>query len=702
MATFRTKTFWAIASFAFIGLAWMLLAQTTGFTSMDWPFYGNDQGEMRYADIDQINPANVATLTPAWTFHTTVMNPGTSFESQPIVVNNTLYVTSPHGHVFALDPLSGSQKWMFNPDLPPLSELPVCCGQTNRGIAFGDGKVFVSQLDASLVALDASRGSVAWKVTVDDYKLGWTETMAPAFVNGKVIIGASGGEFQLRGHVTAYDSATGKQLWRFDTIPAPGQPGSETWTGDSWKTGGGTVWTTPAIDAQLGMVYITTSNAAPDLNGSLRAGDNLYTASIVALDVNTGAVKWHFQEVHHDLWDYDATQPAHLFTLNRNGQQIPAIAHANKNGNYFILDRRTGTPVFNVTETSVPTTPDWQHPSPTQPKPATDPLIPQNIEAAIAGKTSAPMFTPPNEQTLLIQPGFEAGPEYAPSAFSPRTGYAYVNSGGYEPWTYRSTPQIFNTIGSTGNGNVPGVQQYGLLNAVDTATGRIVWNIKTPEKLVSSVTVAGDLVFYGEGNGTFNAVDAKSGGKLWSFKSSEAGVGGANGNSAVYVANGREYIVMGFGGNARERGDGQTSPVGDALIAFSLPIGTLTSPTVTATGVKQVPTGAIQNMVDPMAAAPADAAVVTINTHDFIWDPGEFTVKAGQKVAVHIVNTGDTPMNFAMQLPAGPVQLKGAVMPGQDSFFVLTAPGQAGDVKFFNPAVPLRFFGNDGVMHVTP
>ena len=223
----------------------------------------------------------------------------------------------------------------------------------------------------------------------------------------------------------------------------------------------------------------------------------------------------------------------------------------------------------------------------------------------------------------------------------------------------------------------------------------------SPDKLVSAVTVAGDLVFYGEGNGAFNAVDAKSGAKLWSFKSTDAGVGGANGNSAVYVVRGREFVVMGFGGNARERGDGANSPNGDALISFSLP--TNNAPTVVTANPKQVDTGDIpaSNLIPPVTSAPGDATVVTLNTHDFIFEPNQFTVQARQKVAVHILNSGDTSMNFAVQLPNGTFGLASTIMPGTDVFFVFTAPSQPGDYKFFDPISPLRFFGNDGTMHVT-
>ncbi len=335
-----------------------LFAQTT---NLDWPYYSNDLGGMRYVNADQITPTNVSTLTPAWIFHTNVFNDHTSFEGQPLIVGGTVYISSPHDHVFALNGATGALLWTYNPELPTLSKIAICCGPSNRGVAVGKGKVFIGQLDANLVALDAATGKMVWKTEVDKWQDKWTETMAPLYVDGKVIIGASGGEFLRRGHVSAYDADTGKMLWRFYTVPATGEFGNNTWAGDSWKSGGATVWSTPVADTQLGLLYINTGNAAPDENGSLRAGDNLFSDSIIALDLNSGLRKWHFQEVHHDLWDYDAAQPGHLFTLEKNGQQTPAIGHANKNGFYFILDRRDGKPLVDVKETSVPVDHAWQN-----------------------------------------------------------------------------------------------------------------------------------------------------------------------------------------------------------------------------------------------------------------------------------------------------------------------------------------------------
>lgn len=385
---------------------------------------------MRYQNVDQINPANVARLTPAWVFHTGVMNSDRlSFESQPIEVGGTVYVTSGEDHVFALDAASGALKWTYNPQLTSLDSMAICCGVDNRGVAVGGGKVFFGQLNGTLVALDAATGHVLWQTIVASYLQHYTITMAPQYVAGKVLVGTSGGEFKTRGSLSAYDANTGRMLWRFYTVPGPGALGHDTWAGNSWKIGGAPVWDTPTVDTNLGLLYVATGNASPDLNGSRRAGKDLFASSIVALDLNTGTLRWYFQEVHHDLWDYDGPQMTQLYTATVQGQQIPAIGHANKDGNYFMLDRRTGTPIFPVKEVPVPTTPAWQHPWPTQPMPTNDALEPQTVTQPPKGMASGPLFTVPRPQPTLIQPGFETGPEWPAGAFSPRTGYVYLPSG---------------------------------------------------------------------------------------------------------------------------------------------------------------------------------------------------------------------------------------------------------------------------------
>ena len=691
-----------------------IMAQTPANT--DWPYYGNDLGGMRYVNMDQITPANVANLKPAWVFHTGVFNANSSFEDQPIIAGGVMYVTSPHDHVFALDAATGALKWTYNPtDMPPLSNLSISSGQCNRGAAFGSGKVFVARLDANLIAIDAVTGKEAWRATVDRWQDGFTETMAPLFVNGMVIVGTSGGEFLRRGHVTAYDANTGRQLWRFYTVPATGEFGNNTWAGESWRSGGATVWSTPVADPQLGLLYVTTGQPAPDENGSRRAGDNLFSDSIVALNLTTGERVWHFQETHHDLWDYDSVQPAHLFTMMRDGQPVPAIGHANKAGFYYLLDRRNGTPLVDITETPVSTQPAWQNPSPTQPIPATDPLIPHTVEetAATAPYRKGPMFTPPQETPFLMNPGFESGPQWAPSAYSPRTGMTYISAGGYDPWLYHAVEPVISSLGSTGQHALPGlneVETYGLIDAMDTNTGRIAWQIKTPQKTVSGIVVAGNLVYYGEGNGRFNAADAKTGQILWSYKSLEKGFGGANGSAAVYAINGREYVVMPFGGNSPAR-IGGFSPPGDALVAFALPqAGDPAVPNVVTASPIPVDVGAIPdaNLSDGRPAPTPGFRVVDIVSKEINYQPNNFVVMPGERIAVHLIVSGDTPTQgavpsgFAVRLPSGPVGLRGIVKPGGDTYFEFTAPTDPGLYEFFSPNGNQRALGESGFLRVAP
>ena len=299
-----------------------------------WTTYGGNLYNQRYSSLNQINTSNVKNLKGAWTFHTGIASAGTSFESSPVVVNGVMYLTGPHSEVWALNAKTGQQLWAYEPNIANIEALPLCCGQDNRGVAVGDGKVFVGQLDAKLTALDQKTGKVVWSVQVDDPRAGYTETMAPLYYNGQVFMGISGAEYEIRGYVTAYDAATGKQNWCFFTIPGPGEPGHNTWpaNNDSWKYGGGSVWQTPALDPQLGMLYVTVGNPSPDLDGSNRAGNNLYTDSIIALDLKSGQLKWHYQEIHHDIWDYDTASPPILFDRQAGGKQVKGLAEAGKTG----------------------------------------------------------------------------------------------------------------------------------------------------------------------------------------------------------------------------------------------------------------------------------------------------------------------------------------------------------------------------------
>jgi glucose dehydrogenase len=297
-----------------------------------------------------------------------------------------------------------------------------------------------------------------------------------------------------------------------------------------------------------------------------RAGTNLYTVSILALQASTGTLVWYQQESHHDLWDYDATSPTVLFNLNGT----PAIAHQGKTGYTFILDRRTGAPLYPITEVNVPTTPDWQNPWPTQPETSIESMTPHNVLSVPAGYTAAPMWTPPQEQPLVMQPASDGGQEWPPDAYSPRTGYLYQDAR-YLPQVFQTSPT--NVTGGTYPGwgsttdNVPGITPFGAYGAINTATGNIMWEIKTQYPADSGWVVAGDVAFFGESQGLFHAVDAATGNVLWTFNAlTIPGAGGATAGPAAYMVNGREYIVNYFGGNPGE----VYSPLGDAVIAFSL------------------------------------------------------------------------------------------------------------------------------------
>jgi quinohemoprotein ethanol dehydrogenase len=580
----------------------------------DWPNHGKDLANTRFQNLDQINPHNVKNLKVAWVFHTGVLDPLAELEATPIEVDGRLFITDGHDDIFALNAATGKKLWEFDGfnDEAQLAAFFLCCGRNNHGVAFGEGTVFVGRFDDSVVALNAETGKVVWQTTVADFHDKVSINSAPQFVKSGgrelVIISLSGGEYEIRGQVFALDAKTGNTVWHFSTT----QPTS--FAGNSFQTGGAAVWVPPAIDADLGLIYLSVGNAAPDIRGEERAGDNLYAASILAINLFTGNPVWHFQEVHHDIWDYDSAQPAVLFPLEKDGKQYKALGHCSKNGQYYILDRRTGEPIFAVTERPVPPTAAtalFQNPAPTQPYSAVEPLTllsfdqltpeeqPDTAAISAAFGTQvvlSPQYTPPDEILRLIMPGDNGGCEWAPAAYSPRTKYVYYGAR-QEPDVFKThsgntslVPQAVNGdlhLGSQFTNHVPGVKPFGMYGATDTQTGKVVWKIQIPQPAKSGVLVAGDLVFFGEGNGTFDAADARTGAKLFSFNapSNITNAGGAAAGPMAYFVDGREFVVNAFGGNVPDRtitADGDClggalgnpslcdNPVGDAFIAFAL------------------------------------------------------------------------------------------------------------------------------------
>ena len=296
-----------------------------GPQDVNWRYYGNDLANTRYQNVNQITPANVRALRPAWVFHTGVLDPKASLEVSPIVVGGWMYASDGHDNVYALDAATGRKLWAYHPrHMPPLSKIGICCGRDSRGVAYGDGLVLLARLDARLVAISARTGRPQWSVAVADWRHGYSMTMAPQYADGEVIVGVSGGEYGIQGKVAAYDVHTGRLLWQFATT----RPG--TWAGRSWRHGGAPVWGNPTVDPRLGLVYVGTGNASPDFNGQYRAGADHYSSSLVALDLRPGRLRWAFQETHHDMWDYDGPQPPVLFTLDKDGRAYPAVATATR------------------------------------------------------------------------------------------------------------------------------------------------------------------------------------------------------------------------------------------------------------------------------------------------------------------------------------------------------------------------------------
>ena len=488
--------------------------------------------QTRYYPGKQINTSNVGKLHPSWIFQTEVKE---SMETTPIVVNGVMYVTTSFNHVYALNAKTGEQYWHYKHKMGPITTY--CCGPNNRGVAVYGGKVYMGTLDSKLVALDAKTGSLLWQTDIADPTLGYSETMAPTAVDGKILIGTNGGEYGIRGFVRAYDAETGKLVWNFDTIP---EKSVGVWAthdatgkdmhrdiaaekaalekmGDPYKTLGGGVWQNPAVDLKNKRIYFVVGNPSPDLDGSIRPGDNLYTDSLVSLDLDTGKYACHFQYIAHDVWDLDSVSPPILVDVkDKDGNVVPGVIHAGKTGNVYVHNRKDCS-LIRFSEAMVDQTGMWTLPT----------------------KEGARMF-----------PGANGGVEWSVMAVNPELGMTYaVNL--HQPMTYKveSSPYPGGKLWLGGAFTViPGEESWGNVTAVDYNTGKIAWQKKTPLPMMGgALTTAGGLMFTGEGDGWFRAYDAKSGDVLWSFF---AGAG-VNAPPASYTVDGKQYIVVGAGGNTQ-------------------------------------------------------------------------------------------------------------------------------------------------------
>ena len=492
----------------------------------DWTLHGRTYSNQRYSPLAHITDDNIKMLKAAAIVQTGMT---ASFETTPIVVDGVMYVTTPtvdqKMKIMALDATNGELYWETTYDV---GLAKTCCGPVNRGVAVAYGDVYVTTLDAKLIALDAKTGKKDWETQLADPREGYSETMAPQVYDGMVIVGSSGGEWPIRGFVAAVDSKTGKEKWRWQATDP------KSFEGDSWKSGGGMVWTTPAIDPERGLVVFSTGNPNPDLDGSQRKGDNLYTDSIVALDVHSGKLKWYYQEVKHDVWDYDAVSNVVLMDVKENGKTVPAAAEAGKVGWLFVVNRDTGKLIRK-----------------------SDPLV----------KMSDNMFSTPTKEGVQMLPGANGGAEWSPPAYSPETHLLYaMEMNQLMTFTTDNATQTIPgqlRLGSTFK-NVKGdsAVQNGVLDAVNVDTGKVAWKYDAKQPLIGGVlATGGNLVFTGEGNGWFDAFDAKTGKKLWHYYLGA----GVNAPPITYEVKGEQYIAVAAGGNFQ-----LGYPLGDAIAIFKL------------------------------------------------------------------------------------------------------------------------------------
>ncbi len=550
----------------------------TAMQAKDWPSYGHDYASQRFSPLGQINERNVKNLALAWQYKSGI---SASFQVTPIVVNKVMYLSLPYNHVVALDATTGKELWHYKHERNKNWKL--CCGPANRGVAVSDGKVFMGTVDARLIALDAKTGEKLWDINVVEGTVVKTEgqasldssdpnsgrhsyggtgvgiSMAPVTYKGKVIIGITGvgyglhlesaradiplgavigvsGRYSRPGFLAAFDMNTGKRVWQFDTIPAKGWEGNfvETTSDgislnrdipaekanlknnkEAWSFGGGSAWSTPAIDSETDTLFFGTGNPSPQMTDGTRPGDNLYTVSLVALNANTGKIKWHYQQVPHDVWGYDMASPPVLFDWKHDGKIIPVVGQASKTGWYYVNDRATGALLLK-----------------------SEAFVPQ-----------LNLFAKATKEGITLYPGILGGANWSPSAVDESQQLAFV-AAIHAPikYTLHDEPAekdkaAFRYISSEPTDE----PRWGLLSAIDLATGKIKWQNKTEQPLIGGVLATkSNLLFMGEGNGNFNAYQDQTGDLLWTTKI-DAGV---NAPPITYEIDGIQYVAVAAGGNA--------------------------------------------------------------------------------------------------------------------------------------------------------
>ena len=484
-----------------------------------WTTYGKNQAGWRYSELSEITSENVQRLAPQWVFQTGV--PG-NMETTPLVFDSLMFMTAASNHAFALDLLTGKPLWHYS-KTPPKG-LDLCCGEVNRGFATIGKTLFKVNVEDRLVALDSRSGAVLWDTGLADYRKGYSGTAAPLAVKNMVVTGTAGAEFGIRGFIDAYDAATGRRVWRFYTIPSAAEPGGETWGSASAKRVGGSTWITGTYDPELNLIYWGTGNPGPDMNGDDRPGDNLYTCSLVALDADTGKLKWHYQFTPHDVHDWDAIADPVLTDLTVGGKKVKALIQANRNGHFYALDRTNGKLLAAKAYTKI----SWA-----------DGIGPDARPVLIAGQD-------PTEEGNRACPGLGGGHNWQATSFSPQTGLYYFGTTDGCQLFYKSKHDLIEGQWfqlSTAD-NIPHEKSTGALVAVNPATGNTAWRyemVSTPSGGVLST--AGGLVFVGDPQGYLIALDARTGKPLWHFQTGAPVVA----PPISYLLNGKQYIAVAAG-----------------------------------------------------------------------------------------------------------------------------------------------------------
>jgi PQQ-dependent dehydrogenase (methanol/ethanol family) len=531
--------------------------------SSDFPLAGGNYANQRFSALAQIDKANVGRLGGAWMTHVG-SGRGGIMQATPVVVDGVMYLAA--GHVTAVDARTGELRWRY-----PAGHLQgFVRGVSNRGVAVAEGKVFSAGPGNTLLALDQRTGALIWQTQIATRG---NTNAAAIYFDGLVYMGVGGGESGVRGQFGAYDATNGQEIWKFWTLPGPGELGHDTWEGDSWKYGGAPIWTHPAIDPELGLVYVATGNAGPDNDGTQRGGDNLFTVSVVALDAKTGAYRWHFQEVHHDLWDYDSAAPPVLADISYEGLPRKILMHAGKTGMMYILDRTDGTPLIGIEERPVEHEPRMKT-ARTQPFPIGDSFVPTCPEPGTVAPQyrRACVFGAYWTEPVVMAPGTLGGLAWAPMTFSPQTNLVYVcgtiiNSAfEFRRQTFDEDTGRLVTPPGAGRGffRPPGTPRSGTLTAMDPTTNKIVWQkrMKWPCGSGSGLlSTASGLLFHGESDGHLAAYDIANGEPLWKFQTGA----GADAPVVTYTVGGEQYVAVLAGGNSF-----LLSQSGDNLWAFKL------------------------------------------------------------------------------------------------------------------------------------